>query len=158
MSRLAIFAVTLLLAACGADPARPPATPSGTDLAASAAASASAAAASASARQHPSYDPALKTGFMTEADPDPVNSRTYTWQVGGSGTGERLRPGWWRTEGGPCEFVAPDAKGNAYVVGGGGYAPDPQTVELPAGSTFVVTHLALMSGPGCIWSWERALS
>ncbi len=141
----------LLLAACGTDDPKP----TGPDPAASAAADA--ARASASARQNPTYDPALKTAFMAEADPDRTRDRVYTWTVGGTGT-DRLRPGWWHTNGGPCDYVAPDKKGDAYTIGGGGYAPDPQTVELRDGATFVVTHVALMSGPGCIWSWEGPLS
>lgn len=144
MRQLPLIACALLLAACTST-TDPQASPSPTPT-------------TASPTPAPSYDPAHKTSFITEPSASITEDRTYTFAVGGTGPGERLRPGWWHTAGGPCGFVAPDKKGDAYEVGGGGYAPLPVTVQLPEGATFVVVHHALMSGLGCTWSWEGELN
>lgn len=141
-----VLTLTLLLAACGTDP-DPAATPAPSPT-----------LFTPTTAPSPSYDPALKTGFGTEPGDDPVSGRTYTWKVGGTGT-DRLRPGVWRTEGGPCTFTAPDGtRGRAFEVTAGGWGALVATVRLADGSTFVVVHEPLMSGPGCIWTWEGPLS
>jgi hypothetical protein len=153
MPRLPILAAALLLlAACGTDP-EPQATPTTVPTF------------SPSPTPTPSYDPAWKTGFQTEPPAEPGGRRTYTFTVGGT-TGERLRPGVWRTFGGPCEFEAAGtgvgtgaATGRTYEIdpAAGGWKDLPVNLDLPAGATLKVVHDGFLNGPGCVWGWDKAL-
>jgi hypothetical protein len=152
MSRLPTLALILLLAACGTDTAPERATPAPSPT-------------SASPSPTVSYDPAWKTGFQTEPPTEPLGKRTYTFTSGGT-SGERLRPGVWRTFGGPCEFEATGtgfgtgtAKGRTYEIdpAAGGWKDLPVNVDLPAGATLTVVHMGFLNGPGCIWGWDKPL-
>jgi hypothetical protein len=153
MRRHLALAAVVLIAACSSD-AEPEAAPQPTRT-----------TASPSPSPTPSYDPAWKTGFMTEPPAEPLGKRTYTFTSGGT-SGERLRPGKWRTFGGPCEFEATGtgvgtgtAKGKTYEIdaAAGGWKDLPVNLDLPEGATLKVTHDGFLNGPGCIWGWDRAL-
>ncbi len=146
----ATVAAVLLLAACGSDP-EPEAAPTPTRT-----------TASPSPSPTPSYDPAWKTGFTTERPEKAGGQRVYTFTSGGT-TGERLRPGKWRTFGGPCEFEATNtgygtgtASGKTYEIdaAAGGWIKLAVNLDLPEGATLKVTHDGFLQGEGCIWGWD----
>ncbi len=151
MRTLPALAAALLLAACGTDP-EPAATPS------------PAPTASPSPTPTISYDPAWKTGFMTESGTGILEDRTYTFTSGGTGPGERLRPGVWKTLGGPCSFQTANMplprKGRTWEIdpAGGGWINLPVDLPLPEGATLTVVHDGTLRGDGCIWGWDKALS
>lgn len=140
------LAAVLLLAACASDP-EPQAAPTRAPTRASTAAPSTAAP----------FDPTHLIKFVASPADVEGTDRTWTMPVGGTGAGQRLRPGRWRTPGGPCKYVAPDAEGNTYELISNVAFARAALVLLPAGSTFVVVNAGRIGFGDCVWAWDGAL-
>jgi hypothetical protein len=105
------------------------------------------------------YDPSWQMSFRisgTESS-EPLGDVTRTYVVGGSSGANRLRPGFWTTLGGPCEYTTTGEPGRkVFRVESGGWVREPDGIQLFEGDTFKVTLYGMFANAECYWSWDRS--
>jgi hypothetical protein len=103
------------------------------------------------------YDPSWQMSVYisgTESS-EPLGDVTRTYVVGGSSGENRLRPGFWTTLGGPCEYTTGTLGRKVFRVESGGWVREPDGIQLAEGDTFKVTLYGMFRNAECYWSWDR---